>query len=136
MQSVPSDCETVLMDYYVVLSIYTARFLELQFVPTINTTRSLRLQFVPSINTMESRERAVYLFLFVCLFTLWRRHHYRWGPSNFDLNSALKAIYQWGFFSVPHLLWYGSSFYNGHLQGSVTLAPVAVRLTVELSLPV
>ena len=69
MQSVPSDCETVLMDYYFVLSIYTTRFLELQFVPTINTTRSLRLQFVPSINTMESRERAVYLFLVGCLFT-------------------------------------------------------------------
>ena len=63
MQSVPSDCETVLMDYYFVLSIYTTRFLELQFVPTINTTRSPRLQFVPSINTMESRERADCLFV-------------------------------------------------------------------------
>ena len=40
----------------------------------------------------------------------------------------------WGFFSVPHLLWHGSLVCNGHLRGPVTLAPVAKRLAVELSL--
>ena len=44
------------------------------------------------------------------------------------------AIEQWGFFSVPHLLWHGASVYNGQLRGPVTLAPIAERLAVELSL--
>ena len=65
-----------------------------------------------------------------------RRHHYRWRAANFDLCSALMAIEQWGFFSVPHLLWHGASVYNGHLWGSVTLTPFAERSAVELSLPV
>ena len=47
------------------------------------------------------------------------------------------AIEQWWFFSVPHLriLWHGTSVYNGHLRGPVTLTPIAARLAV-LSLPV
>ena len=28
---------------------------------------------------------------------IWRRHHYRWKVSNFDLCSALVTIEQWGF---------------------------------------
>ena len=40
--------------------------------------------------------------------------------ANFDLCSALMAIEQWGFSSMPHLLWYGTSVYNGHLWGPVT----------------
>ena len=80
---------------------------------------------------------------FVCLgffvphenFSLiWRRHHYRWRAANFDLCSALAK--QWGFFSVPQILWHGASVYNGHLQLPVTLTPVAERLAVELSRPV
>ena len=43
---------------------------------------------------------------------------------------------QWGFFSVPHLLWHGASVFNGHLRGPVTLTPIAERSAVELSLPV
>ena len=43
---------------------------------------------------------------------------------------------QWGFFSVPHLMWHRASVYNGHLRGPVTLAPIAERLVVELSLRV
>ena len=39
-------------------------------------------------------------------------------------------------FNMPHPLWHRSSIYDGHLQGPVTLAPVADRLAVELSLPV
>ena len=38
-------------------------------------------------------------------------------------------------FSMPHLLWHVASVYNGHLRGPVTLAPIAERLSVELSLP-
>ena len=52
--------------------------------------------------------------------------------ANFALCSALMAIEQWGFFSVPCLLWQGASVYNGHLRGPVTLAPIAERLAVEL----
>ena len=81
-----------------------------------------------------------YQLAFICLFVLvffvllenlspkWRPHHYRC--------SSLIAIEQWGFFSVPHLLWHGTSVYNGHLGGPVTLTPIAKRLVVELSLPV
>ena len=43
-------------------------------------------------------------------------------------------IEQWGFFSVPHLLWHVASIYNGHIRGPVTLTPIAERLVVELSL--
>ena len=83
--------------------------------------------------------------LFVCLeffvpvenFSfIWRRHHYRRRAANFDLCSAFMVIEQWGFFSVPHLLWHGASVYNGYLRGSVTLTAIAERLAVELSLPV
>ena len=36
-------------------------------------------------------------------------------------------IEQWGFFSVPQLLWHGTSVYNGH---PVILTPIAERLAV------
>ena len=45
-----------------------------------------------------------------------RRHYYQWRASNFDLYSALMATEQWGFFSVPHVLWHGASVYNGYLS--------------------
>ena len=85
-------------------------------------------------------------FLILCLgfliplenFSLiWKRHYYRWRASNLDLCwSTLMAIEQWGFFSVPHLLWHGASVNNGHLRGQATLTPAAKRLAVELPLPV
>ena len=90
---------------------------------------------------MESR----YFCLFVCLgfivplenfSPIWRRHHYRWRAANFDLCSALMAIEQWGFISVPHLLLHGAYVYNGHLRRPVTLTPFAERFAVELPLPV
>ena len=40
------------------------------------------------------------------------------------------------FFSMSQLFLRGTLVYNGHLRGPLTLAPVAKRLTVELSLPV
>ena len=54
--------------------------------------------------------------------------HYRWRAGNFDLCSALMATEQWGFFSVPNLLWHGTFVYNGHLRGPVTLVPIAKHL--------
>ena len=85
---------------------------------------------------------------YVCLFALgfivpienfsliWRCHHYRWRAANFDIRSTCMAIEQWGFFSVPHLLWHGASVYDGHIRGPVTLKPIAERLAVRLSLTV
>ena len=52
------------------------------------------------------------------------------------MTSALVAVEQWGFFSVPHILWHGASFYNGHLQRSVTFTTIAESVAVELSLHV
>ena len=65
---------------------------------------------------------------------IWRRPHYQWTASNLELYSALVAIEQWGFFSVPHLLWHEASVYIGHLWDPVTPTPVAERFEVELSL--
>ena len=56
--------------------------------------------------------------------------------ANFDLYSALMAREQGWFFSMSQLFLRGTLVYNGHLRGPLTLAPVAKRLTVELSLPV
>ena len=80
---------------------------------------------------------------FVCLvsksrfFFIWIRHHYRWLAANFDLHIYARHSWslsyeQWGFFSVPHLLWHGAFVYNGHLRGPMTLTPIAERLAVEL----
>ena len=94
----------------------------------------------PKLNTLLGENGRVYCCLLKFFFPLekfsliWRRHHCRWKTANVDLCSALMTIEQWGFFSVPHLLWHGVSVYNGHLRGLVT--PVAERLAVELLLPV
>ena len=50
--------------------------------------------------------------------------------------TALMAIEQSGFFSVPHLLWHEASVFNCHLRGPVKLTPIAERLALELPLPV
>ena len=36
---------------------------------------------------------------------------------------------------MPHLTRHGTSAHKSHLRGPVTLAPIAERLAVELSLP-
>ena len=61
---------------------------------------------------------------------IWRRHNLRWRAANFDLNSALLAIEQWGFFRVPHLLWHGPTLYNGRLRVPVSLIPYTEHLAV------
>ena len=86
--------------------------------------------------------------LFVCLFDwgllscsrffslIWRRHHYRWRAAKIDLCSTFMSTEQWGFFSVPHLLWHRTSVYNGHLWGHLTHTfSSAKRLAVEPFLP-
>ena len=101
-------------------------------------------------NEESNQENPLNMFLF-CLFVygfvcfrsqsrlfslIWRRRNYGWRAANVDLCSALMAIEQWGFFSVPQLVWLGASIYNGHLQGTVPLTPIATCLVLELSLPV
>ena len=54
----------------------------------------------------------------------------------FGLCPSAKTTEQWGFFSVPQLLWHEESVYNGHIRGPMTLAPISECLAVELSLPV
>ena len=44
------------------------------------------------------------------------------------------AIEQWGVISVQHLLWQGTSVYNGHFRGPVTVTAFALRLALEMSL--
>ena len=86
--------------------------------------------------------------IFVCL-CVWCLSSHSWifhsygnvtitgeGLQIFALCSALMAIEQWGFFSVPRLLWRESSVYNGYLRGPVKLTPIAERLAAELSLSV
>ena len=81
-------------------------------------------------------ERWEWTFRYTTMALRWNWNLCRWRASNFDLCSALMAIVQWGFFSVPHLLWHGASVYNGHLRWPMILTPIAERLAVELSLPV
>ena len=74
---------------------------------------------------------------YVCLFT----RCISYGDARIageGLCSVPMAIEQWGFFSLPHLLWHGASVYDDYmyLRGPVILTPVAERLPVELSLPV
>ena len=79
-----------------------------------------------------------FAWLFVCLgyfvplenFSLILRwHHDRWTAANFDLCSALMAIEQWGFFSVPNLLSYGAFVYNGHFRWPVKHLLLSVWLS-------
>ena len=75
--------------------------------------RGLNLQkdFATILNVYIMLIFAKSLFVFLGVFVplenfllLWSCHHYRWRAANFDLCSAIMAIEQWGFFSVPHLL--------------------------------
>ena len=90
------------------------------------------------------RRQATNVCLFVLGFSSHSRIFHSYGvvtitgeergrAANFDLCSALMVIEQWGFFSVPHLLWHWAFVYNG-LRRHMTLAPFAERLSVELSL--
>ena len=77
------------------------------------------------------------MFLFVCFsffvpfenFSLiWKHHHCRWRPANFNLNK---------YDSLACLLWHWTSVYNGHSRGPGPLRSIAKRLAGlgELSLP-
>ena len=58
------------------------------------------------------------------------------GCKFWPMLGMLIVIVQWGFFTVPHLLWQRSNIYNGHLRGPVTPTTITERLAMELSLPV
>ena len=89
---------------------------------------------------------------FVCLIFAWGFSSYlRNFHSYWDVTSAGEglqiltcarhswAIEQSGLFSVPHLLWHGSSFYTGHLPKTRDTRSHYCRgfnLAMELSLPV
>ena len=79
----------------------------------------MRLFFVDRLDF--NRDISVILSVFNNFSLIWRRHHYRWRAACFDLCSALMAVEQWWFFSVPHILWHGTSIYNGLLRGTMTL---------------
>ena len=64
---------------------------------------------------------ALFYWLFVWSFSSLENFSLETSPlpvkgCKFDLCPALMAIEQWGFFSVPHLLWHGALIYNGHIQ--------------------
>ena len=77
----------------------------------------------------------------ICLFRVFRptrtffnhieRSSLRCWAANVDLYSAHMGIEKWGFFSVPYLLWHGTSVYNSDLRGPVTLTLI-VELMVEM----
>ena len=60
----------------------------------------------------------LFVYLFGVFLPTWAFHSYGDvtivgdGLQSFDLCSALMSFEQWGFFSVPHLLWHGASVYN------------------------
>ena len=58
------------------------------------------------------------------------------GCDFLTIYSALMALSNEGFLSVPHLLRHGPTVYDGYLRESVTLTPVVERLVLKLSLPV
>ena len=43
-----------------------------------------------------------------------------------------RQLWQWGFFSVLHLLWHNISINNGHFRGPVTLKSISERLAIQL----
>ena len=93
--------------------------------------------------SQRGRKQSTPLFLFSLrlsshssIFTHMETSPLRWRASNFDLCSALMALEQWGFFSMPHQLWHGTFVCNDHLRDPVTLTPIAEHLTVGLSLPI
>ena len=98
---------------------YTLNFEELK-------TRILKENnFSPLITGMyivplnKPRSEMFHLILFACLFgvnlplddfsLIWRRHHYRWRTSNFDLYLAFMVIEQWGFYIDK--LWHCDKWY-------------------------
>ena len=118
----------------------------LSAVPRSDLNSSTQSQIVKYVfNALINEEWDISICLFVCLFVclgffvpfenfslIWRLHHCRWRTTNSDLCTALMAIKQWGFFSVPHLLWHGISVHNGHLRRPVTLTPYSEPSAVEL----
>ena len=113
----------------------------IKYLPVINVLLNTHTIHVPKLTASCA---VLYQSNFVCLFVIFRPTwefftHMETSPlpmKGCKFCLAPVAIEQWGFFSVPHLLWQGASVKNGHLWGPVTLTPIVERLAVELSLPV
>jgi hypothetical protein len=43
----------------------------------------------------------------------WRRHHYRWRAAKFRPMLGAQGLEQGKIFTVPHLLWHGTSVFRG-----------------------
>ena len=103
------------------------------------------LPAVKTSNYFQGLMRALPHFLvsmFVCGFFVALVTITRQCLQIFYRHSALMANEQWGFFSVPHLLWHGTYvyIYNGGIYMVIIEDPwhttFAERLTGEPSLPV
>ena len=144
----PSSAEEQLLDHDLILTAYTLFvFYFLNWYGHILWNvfiRQPRGKLINSWYWTHIYTISSMIYFFICFtgahvplanFSLiWRRHHYRRRAPNFNLYSAIMAIEQWKFISIPHLLWHGASVYNAHLRGPVTLKPVDERLAVELLL--
>ena len=78
---------------------------------------------------------AAALFLFVWSFSSHLRIFHSYGDFTnacWGLQILTYARHSWSF-CVSHLQWHGTSVYNGHLRGPVTLTLVAERLAIESS---
>ena len=120
----------VLSTFLYFLSLYRENLIECLVSLTLIVILAL------SLVQIAKTGRVIPLIVLGCPTPEFSIHRCQLKTANFDLCSALMAIEQWGFFSVPHLLWHQVFFYNGHLRGPVTLTPIAERMAVELSLPV
>ena len=104
------------------------------------------LLFVYNFSSIKGFSRLVLLaWIFDCLFFgvfCHTREFYIYLETSPFLVKCCKfwptlgtyGHWNWGFFSMPRLLWHGVSVYNGHIRGSLTLTPNAESLSVELSL--
>ena len=96
-------------------------YITIQLMPAfMSEKRNILFTFI--FNT-KNYFLCVSLVLFIPLVNfslIWRHHYNRRRAANFDLYSALMAMEQWGFFSMPHLLWHGIS---GVVVGLVPLTP-------------
>ena len=117
-------------------------FTEMLHISLSNFLFFLHFEIDIHFNGILPRDRIQVNLKCVCLFVWVYRHtrefftHMKTSPlpvkgflTYFDLYSALMSIVQWGFLRVPHQSLHGASFYNGNLQGPVTLTLIAEPVT-------
>ena len=75
--------------------------------------------------------------LIVCGFTSHSRIFHSYGDVTIigemlQIFTYARHLWQWGFFSVLHLMWHNISIYNGHLRGPVTLTSISKHLAITI----